>query len=98
VAILSEPDFDAPADVDVSSLRFGRTGTEESLAFCNDGGDLNGDGRDDLMCHFETQLADFCGAPCARRAVLTGVTWDGTPIHGSERIRLVPNKRKGGKF
>ena len=98
VAILSEPDFDAPADVDVSSLRFGRTGTEDSLAFCNGGEDVNGDGLDDLKCHFETQAADFCGEPCVRRAVLTGMTLDGVPIEGSQKIRLVPDrKNKGGK-
>lgn len=96
VAILSEPGFDAPNDVDVSSLGFGATGDEKSLAFCNGGGtDLNGDGLADLLCHFETQTAAFCSEPDVRKAVLTGETVDGVPIRGFERIRLVPGSNNG---
>jgi hypothetical protein len=39
VAILSTPSFDAIALVDRSTLRFGRTGSEQSLAFCNTSAD-----------------------------------------------------------
>jgi hypothetical protein len=60
VAILSTREFNAPARVDRTSLTFGRTGDEQSLAFCNEGSeDVNGDGLPDLVCHFSTQLAGF---------------------------------------
>ncbi len=62
VAILSTPDWSAPAKVkrDANSLTFGHDGTERSLAFCNeDAEDVNGDGLPDLVCHFSTQLAGF---------------------------------------
>jgi len=60
VAILSAANFDATALVDRASLTFGHSGSEHSLSFCNaGGGDVNGDGLPDLMCHFTTQLTGF---------------------------------------
>ena len=59
VALLSSADFDV-ATVDVSSLGFGRTGLEPSLAFCSRGfEDVNGDGLPDSVCHFAPSLAGF---------------------------------------
>src|SRR5262249_15545179 len=56
VAILSTSTFDAVTTIDTASLTFGPTGDEHSLAFCNtEGEDVNGDGRLDLVCHFETE-------------------------------------------
>lgn len=90
VAILGEAQFDPVADVDPSTLTFGATGDEESLAFCSgDDADVNGDGRRDLVCHFYTQEADFCSSPRTCRALLRGETYDGVPISGSDRIRIV---------
>ncbi len=60
VAILSTSSFNAVTSIDPTSVTFGRTGYEDSLAFCNsDGEDVNGDGRPDLICHFSTQLTGF---------------------------------------
>jgi hypothetical protein len=56
VAVLSSPIFNALTDVELASIRFGVTGTEHSIAFCNRSGeDVNGDGRLDLICHGETR-------------------------------------------
>src|SRR5262249_34001390 len=58
VAILSTSTFNAPASVNATSLTFGETGNENSLAFCG-AEDVNGDDLTDLMCHFETQSSGF---------------------------------------
>jgi hypothetical protein len=89
VAILSTASFNAPAVVDTSTLTFGRTGDEDSLAFCNPGGeDINGDGLLDLVCHFRTRLAEFESGDTL--AFLKGSTSQGGPIFGQEAIRTVP--------
>jgi hypothetical protein len=89
VAILSTASFNAPAIVDITSLTFGRTGDEDSLAFCNPGGeDVNGDGLADLVCHFRTRLAGFESGDTV--AFLKGRTSQGGPIFGQEAIRTVP--------
>jgi len=60
VAILSSADFDAPYTVDPDTLTFGSMGTEMSLNFCSPSPeDVNGDGYDDLVCHFNTQETGF---------------------------------------
>jgi len=88
VAILSNQMFDA-AQVDTTSLTFGATGDEDSLLFC--GGaleDANADGFLDLVCHFDTQTAGFaCGDT---EGILRGQLLDGTPIDGSDAVKIVP--------
>lgn len=96
VAILSEPGFLAPQHVDVASLRFGATGEEPSLAFCKAGKDENRDGLPDLTCHFHTDVAAFCSVPGSEEAILTGVTFDGAPIEGSDSIWIVPGSQRPG--
>jgi uncharacterized membrane protein len=93
VAILSNDDFDAPAQIDQSSLTFGATGYEQSLAFCKrkpisaDQGDL----KNDLVCQFQTDLAGFqCGDTVG---VLRGVTKEGTSVRGSDSVSIVPCKK-----
>jgi hypothetical protein len=89
VAILSTPTFNAVTSVDASSLTFGRTGNEQSLAFCNTGGeDVNGDGLPDLVCHFQTQLTGFQSGDAL--GILKGKTVQGGPTIGQEAIVLVP--------
>jgi hypothetical protein len=89
VAILSTSTFNAVTDVDTSSLTFGRTGKEQSLRFCNTGGeDVNGDGVPDLVCHFETQSTGFQSG--ATLGILMGKTTQGTTIIGQEAIVIVP--------
>jgi hypothetical protein len=89
VAVLSTPEFDAPADLDRSSLTFGRTGDEVSLAFCNrDGSDVNGDGLPDLICHFDTTATGF--QPGDTQGVLKGHLVSGIAIVGTDSVRVVP--------
>ncbi len=88
VAILSNPMFDA-AQVDTTSLTFGATGDEDSLLFCGAAlEDANGDAFLDLVCHFDTQKTGFqCGDT---EGLLRGQLLDGTPIHGSDAVKIVP--------
>ncbi len=95
VAILSTPDFDAQGEADRSSLTFGRTGDEDSLHLRGRNGipncgveDVNGDGLQDLVCHFETQETGF--QPGDKEGILKGQTLDGTPIEGSDSVGIVP--------
>jgi len=87
IAIISTTTFNAAATVDASSLTFGRTGDEQSLAFCN-ADDVNGDGLIDLVCHFETQSTGFERGDTL--GILKGKTSQGTPIIGQEAIVTVP--------
>ena len=91
VAILSTKEFDAPGMVDIESLTFGRTGAEESLAFCDQKPKkVNHDKLKDLVCHFYTQDTGFqCGDT---EGILKGKTKDGTTIGGSDSIKIVPCK------
>jgi uncharacterized delta-60 repeat protein len=88
VAVLSTGTFDAPAQVDTSSLEFGHTGNEASLAFCSPPQDVNGDGQPDLLCHFTTVRAGFQTGDT--QGVLTGRTVGGTPIRGTDSVVIVP--------
>lgn len=88
VAILSRGNFDAPADVDATTLTFGRTGDEASLAFCNvSGEDVNSDGLRDLVCHFTTMLTGFKLGDLD--GILKGRTVQGAPFTGSDTVRIV---------
>lgn len=89
VAILSMPDFDAPSMVDISSLAFGRSGSEASLAFCNENGeDINGDGLLDLVCHFNNQLT-LLNTSRLRFGHLSGLTVDGILIQGHDKVTVL---------
>ena len=89
VAIISTSTFNAVTSVMSSSLTFGRTGKEQSLAFCNTGGeDVNGDGLPDLVCHFETQSTGFQTGDTL--GILMGKTTQAATIIGQEAIVIVP--------
>jgi hypothetical protein len=89
VVILSAYDFSAPGEVDRSTLTFGRTGDEASLAFCNpDPEDVNRDGRPDLICHFDTQLAGFRADSIL--GTLRGMTVEGDAFTATDSVRIVP--------
>jgi uncharacterized delta-60 repeat protein len=90
VAILSSPSFDAPSKVDTTSLKFGRTGNESSLAFCSAPEDVNGDGRPDVICHFTTQKTGFQTGDT--QGTLMGKTVAGIPLRGSDSVVIVPSK------
>lgn len=88
VAILSTPAFDALSMLDRTSLTFGKTGAELSLAFCNKGRqDVNGDGLPDLVCHFNTQMTAFATGDI--EGILKGKTLDNISMEGSDVVRIV---------
>jgi hypothetical protein len=87
VAILSNATFDA-LQIDASTLTFGSTGNEDSLAFCNQyGEDINGDGLLDLVCHFETAFTGFKRTDTV--GVLKGATRSGSVISASDSVTIV---------
>ena len=86
VAVLSTPTFDATTQVDRTSLAFGHTGNEASLAFCNASGeDVNGDGTLDLVCQFNAPQTGIVAGNTV--AFLKGKTVSGRRIEGSEAIK-----------
>ena len=88
VAILSTPDFDAPGQVDKQSLTFGASGDEESLAKCpKSAEDVNDDGLLDQVCLFLAGEAGFQLGDT--EGVLKGTTLGGTPIEGTDSVRIV---------
>jgi hypothetical protein len=88
VAILSTATFDAPSEVDMASLTFGRTGVEKSLAFCTRSAeDINSDELLDQVCHFYTRLTGFQVGDI--EGILKGKTVDGVPMEGRDSVRIV---------
>jgi uncharacterized repeat protein (TIGR03803 family) len=85
VAILGTETFDV-ATVNAALVRFGVHGAQAAPAmFAVE--DVNDDGRPDLLLHFNTQET---GIQCGDTSVpLTGVTFDGRAIQGSDRIQTV---------
>ncbi|MBI3780157.1 MAG: hypothetical protein HY278_03735 [candidate division NC10 bacterium] len=88
VAILTTGTFDATT-VDPNTVRFGRTGTEAApVHFALQ--DVDGDGDIDLILQFNTQDTGIvCGETSAS---LTGQTFGGQAVEGSDSIRTVPCK------
>ena len=112
VAILSSADFDAPAEVDPTSLSFGAQGTEAPVETRGRRGDpacgvedVNGDGRADLVCRFATRAAGFERGDVG--GALIGRTREGAPLQGADAVVIVgarsprsraspPRPRRGG--
>lgn len=90
VAILSSATFDAPAEIAQMFLTFGPTGEEHSLRFCHPE-DADGDGLFDLVCHFDTQTADFQHGDT--EGTLMGRTVSGALVRGTDSVRTVPPKK-----
>jgi hypothetical protein len=85
VAILSTSIFDATT-IDPLSVQFGPDGTIEAHGKGHIE-DVDGDGNDDLVLHFRTQETGIaCGDTSAS---LTGETFDGQQIQGSDSIQTV---------
>lgn len=85
VAILTYDGFDATS-VDPLSVSFGPAGASEMHGRGHIE-DVDGDGTSDLVLHFRTQETGIqCGDS---EAILTGVTFAGDAIHGSDAIRTV---------
>ena len=92
VALLSSTTFDAPTAVDRTSLKFGPTGDEISLVFCqNNVRDVNHDGLPDLVCVFSTKIAGF--RPGDTVGVLKGKTVKGVPFSGKDMVSPRPEDR-----
>jgi hypothetical protein len=90
VAILSSsnPSFNAPSQVDMTSLTFGHSGTEKSLAFCDTTmQDVNHDGLPDLVCHFYAAETGFVHTDTM--GILGGKLRTGTQaIQGSASVKI----------
>lgn len=85
VAILTTDTFDATT-VNPATVRFGRTGTEARAAH-SAFEDVDGDGKIDMILHFNTQETGItCGGATAS---LTGQTLGGQAIRGSDSTRTV---------
>jgi hypothetical protein len=57
--------------------------------------DVNGDGEDDLVCHFANQPTNWEGwEDGANTATLTGNQTDGTSFKGSDAIVLVSRRNR----
>jgi uncharacterized delta-60 repeat protein len=95
VAIFSTADFDART-VDVASLRFGRTGQENSLLRDRHGRikfdlkDVNGDGRLDLVVRFEADMTGFRVGDT--RGYLTGRLTDGTAFSADDAVSVTRDR------
>ena len=88
VAIVTTATFDATT-VNPATVRFGPTGKESASAQAALA-DVDGDGDIDLILHFRTQATGIkCGVTSV---VLTGKTFGGQAIQGSDSIRTVPCK------
>lgn len=78
VAILSSPIFNVLTQTVLSSIRFGFTGTENSIESCNKSGqDVNGDGRLDLICHGETRKLGIPGSDVYRGPLILKLEYIG---------------------
>jgi Bacterial pre-peptidase C-terminal domain len=92
VALLSTDTFNAPSDVDQSSLRFGHTGDEQSLIRCNPHGiDVNRDGKPDLVCYFDASKANF--QPGDTEGYLTGATTSDDQLSGEGFLKIMSGFR-----
>ena len=92
VAVLSSPTFSAHTAVNRTSLTFGKTGTEHSLAKCTKGGsDVNKDRLRDLVCVFTRAQTGL--VPGDLIGVLHGRTMAGLPFVGRDAIVILKTKK-----
>ena len=73
--IESSTGFNPQSDVNISTLKFGKTGSEPSVSGCNNhvGTDTNNDGVPDLKCTADLTIAQ-CGGPVL--CIVTGFTFN----------------------
>jgi len=85
VAVLTTDEFDA-GSVDPAACRFaGASPLRWAMQ------DVNRDGHKDLIMHFDTQQLNLSAN--AVTATLTGETWDGQTVEGTDNVRIVPPAR-----
>jgi len=88
VAILSSEGFDAPNEVERSTITFGKTGDEDSLVRCTrHARDVNRDGLMDLICVFRTRDTGFEVGDT--EGILKCETSDGINIQGSDSVIVI---------
>lgn len=86
VAVLATDSFDA-STIDAGTVLFaGAKAVNNSLE------DVNGDGRLDMVFHFNTQELQLTSSSTS--ATLTGKTLDGRDIQGEDSVNIVPAKGK----
>jgi hypothetical protein len=91
VAILSAPNFDAPVQVNWTSLTFGRTGDEAHVTSCNKKAkDVNGDGLPDLVCVFSISAAGFQAGDT--KGMVKGRTTEGISFVSSDTVTIHSGK------
>src|SRR5205807_2550914 len=96
VVILSAPSFNAPSRIDTTTLSFGHSGDEHSLASCNrsrQGADR--DGVPSLVCHFFTKKLGFIANDTV--GILKGTTKDGVPFVGTGSMRIIAEDERQEK-
>ncbi len=86
VAILTTDDFDA-STVDVTTVQFGPDGAEQCKRKAAIE-DVDGDGNLDMVLHFKVKETGIQAGDTD--ATLTGQTYDGVSIEGTDSIRTVP--------
>ena len=94
VAILSDEAFDAPEQVDATSLTF-VSGSAPRLDRRCRARDVDNDGDDDLSCRFPFSALENLPRLVAKRVCLFGELLDGSPIRGCDRVDLVYLKPAG---
>lgn len=82
VAVLTTPDFDA-STVDPATVVFADASPVRWAIE-----DVDGDGDMDMLFHFNTQQLNLTLS--STEATLTGNTTDGTPIKGTDSVKVVP--------
>ncbi len=89
VAILSSPSLDAatidPSMVALAGAAVNLRGRGTPMASFED---INGDGLGDLVVHVSTEALQL--AETDTEAVLTGKTFSGVPVRGTDSVRIVP--------
>ena len=93
VAILSQDGFD-PMQIDLTTLRFGSTGDEDSLVRCQPlRRDLNRDGVQDLLCFFSMRKGGFDYT--SDNAILKGSLQDGGAAFAAKApLKVTPYGRR----
>jgi hypothetical protein len=103
VGVFGSATFDVN-DIDVSTVRFGLSGTEAAAVHSGHIEDLNGDGIDDMVLHFregELGIAEDTAGNMTLDLFLTGKLNDSRSFEGKDVVRITPNnpnsRGKGGK-
>jgi len=84
VAVLTTDDFDS-SNIDPETVKFANASPVRWTIE-----DVDGDGDIDLLFHFKTQKLDLTES--STEATLTGETYGGNPIKGTDTVTIVPKK------